>query len=42
MSKMYSMVMEHSTDLQNMADAYAKAEDANVQAAQALQTNILV
>ena len=42
MGKMYNMVMEHSTDLQNMADAYAKAEDANVQAAQALQTNILV
>ena len=42
MGKMYNMVMEHSTDLQNMADAYAKAEDANVQAAQPLQTNILV
>ena len=42
MNKMYSMVMEHSTDLPNMADAYAKAEAANVEAAQSLQTNILV
>ena len=42
MNKMYSMVMEHSADLQNMAEAYAKAEAANVEAAQSLQTNILV
>ncbi len=41
MSRMYRMVNEHATDLQNMAAAYAKAEAANASATQGLQNNII-
>lgn len=42
MDKMYRMVQEYSTDLQDMATAYAQAERANVEATQSLLVNILV
>ena len=41
MDKMFRMVNEHSTDLENMAMAYKNAEDANTQATQGLQNNII-
>ncbi len=42
MTKMYRMVSEHSKDLSEMATAYKTAENANVEATQALLNNILV
>ena len=41
MDRMFRMVNEHSTDLQNMATAYANAEKANASAAQGLSNNII-
>ena len=42
MDKMYRMVQEHSQDLQDMAQAYIQAENANVEATQSLLVNVLV
>lgn len=42
MDKMFRMVSEHSTDLQEMSGAYKIAEAKNVEIAQALENNILV
>ena len=42
MDKMFRMVQEHSTDLQEMATAYQQAENANAEATQSLLTNVLV
>lgn len=42
MDKMFRMVQEHSTDLQDMANAYIQAESANTEATQGLLNNILV
>ena len=42
MDKMFRMVQEHSTDLQEMATAYMQAENANTEATKQLLNNILV
>lgn len=41
-NRMVSMVNEHVTDLQAMAQEYTKAENANVAAANALSSDVIV
>lgn len=42
MDKMFRMIQEHSTDLQEMATAYITAENQNAEAAQALSADVIV
>lgn len=39
MNRLYRMIQEHTTDLADMAKTYQNAEKANLQTANALQTN---
>lgn len=41
-NRMVAMVNEHVTDLQAMAQEYAKAESANITAANALSSDVIV
>lgn len=41
-NRMVAMVNEHVTDLQAMAQEYAKAESANVTAANALSSDVII
>ncbi|MBE5881916.1 MAG: WXG100 family type VII secretion target [Lachnospiraceae bacterium] len=41
MTKMYRMITEHSTDLQDMARAYQDAEKTNIQSANALPKDVI-
>lgn len=41
-NRMVAMVNEHVTDLQAMAQEYAKAENANITAANALSSDVIV
>ncbi len=40
-NKMVRMINEHSTDLQDMAEVYKQAEQANQESAAALQTDVI-
>ncbi len=42
MDKMFRMIQEHSTDLQEMAAAYIDAESKNAEAAQSLAPDVIV
>ena len=42
MDKMFKMIQEHSTDLQEMAAAYISAEQANAEVAQSLSSDVIV
>lgn len=42
MDRMFRMVQEHSSDLQEMATAYNTAETNNAQTAEALNDNIII
>ena len=42
MDKMFRMVQEHSTDLQEMAAIYIDAESTNAEAAQSLSADVIV
>lgn len=41
MTKIHNMVQEHSTDLQEMANEYARTEEANIQTSNAQKAGIL-
>ena len=42
MDKMFRMIQEHSTDLQEMAAAYISAESNNAEVAQSLSADVIV
>ena len=42
MEKLYRMVMEHSSDLSEMARGYAEAENLNTEKGSSLQNNVIV
>ena len=42
MDKMFRMIQEHSTDLQEMATAYINAEQQNAEVAQSLSADVIV
>lgn len=42
MDKLYRMVIEHSQDLSTMAQSYQEAENANTEAGNSLNTNVVI
>lgn len=41
MQQIYRMIMEHSTDLQEMATTYQQAEQANMELGESMKTNVI-